>query len=71
MRQPACISIDGDSLCIDGALIHLSIIPQILYEIAHPDPRKWYRLERVDESIIVHVRVTEDSDGTPVSRSNA
>lgn len=67
MRVPASITIDDDALTIDGVHIPLRVIPQMLYELVHPDPRKWYRWERVDDVIIFHVRISEDSNGTAIT----
>lgn len=63
LKFPTSLTIDEDSLVVDGVRIAFIIIPQILYELAHPDPRKWYRLERTADTITVHVKITEDTDG--------
>ena len=55
----ATIEIQSDTLIIDGVRVTFGVIPEILYEIAHPDPRRWYNLERVNDVIIVHVEMRE------------
>jgi hypothetical protein len=62
MRGVTSFQIDDDVLIVDGVRISLTLLPQMIYELAHPDPRKWYRLERIDNNIIVHMRITEDVD---------
>jgi hypothetical protein len=69
MKVPASITFDGHNLYVDGVAIALSAIPQVLYEYAHPDPRKWYRFERMGDTIFVHVRISEDSDGSVIASS--
>lgn len=65
MKLPASITFTPDTLTIDGIQFSLMVIPQILYEITHPDPRKWYRLERIGDVIHVEVRITEPDNGEP------
>jgi hypothetical protein len=70
MNRLTKFEIDGDDVVIEGVRISLAIIPEILYEFTHPDPRKWYRIERIDNNIIVHVRITkfpEENDGNPIA----
>jgi hypothetical protein len=55
---------DRDDLILDGIRVPLAIIPQLLYEITHPDPRRWYRLERIENLILVHVRISEEPEET-------
>ena len=53
----ATVQFEDDALIIDGMRVTFEIIPQILYELSHPDPRKWYCFERIDDRCIVHVRI--------------
>jgi hypothetical protein len=53
--KKATIEFSGDTLLIDGVRVTFDLIPQFLYEIAHPDPRKWYRFERMNDELMVHV----------------
>ena len=74
MRK-ATIEFNGDTLMIDGVRVSFDIIPQFLYEIAHPDPRKWYRFERVLDELIVHTYFHDPSEtnkpiSTEVSNGN-
>jgi hypothetical protein len=55
----ATIEIERDTLIIDGGRVAFEIIPEILYELAHPDPRRWYNFERVNDQIIVHIEIRE------------
>ena len=57
--KKATIEFENDKLIVDGMQLTLNVIPQILYELAHPDPRKWYRFERVDNECIVHVEMRD------------
>jgi hypothetical protein len=66
MKVPKSIMIEDKFLVVDGVHFALSILPQLLYEITHPDPRKWYRLERIGDAIQVHVRISEDSNGNVI-----
>lgn len=59
MRR-ATVQIEDNALIIDDMRVSFEIIPQFLYELSHPDPRKWYRLERVGDRCIVHVRIDPD-----------
>jgi hypothetical protein len=61
----ATIQIERDYLIIDGMKINFDIIPQFMYEFAHPDPRKWYRLERKDEACLVHMEIREVEEAVP------
>ena len=67
MKFPTSIVIDLDSITIDGIRLPLAVIPQLLYQLAHPDPRKWYRWERMNGTLQVHVRISEDHDGSIIS----
>jgi hypothetical protein len=59
MRGITSFQIYGDALIVEGVRISLVLLPQMLYELTHPDPRKWYRFERIEDKVIVHVRITE------------
>ena len=59
MKAISNITLVQDGLVIDGVLIAYEVIPQMFYELTHPDPRKWYRFERAGDTIIVHVRISE------------
>jgi hypothetical protein len=53
----ATVQFEDDALIIDGMRVTFEVIPQFLYELANPDPRKWYRLERVGDRCIIHVKI--------------
>jgi len=53
----ATVQIEDNALIIDGMRVTFEIIPQFLHELANPDPAKWYRLERVGDRCIVHVKI--------------
>ena len=53
----ATVQFDDDALIIDGMRVTFEVIPQLLHEFANPDPSKWYRLERVGDRCIVHVKI--------------
>jgi hypothetical protein len=59
MKAVTDFKIDGDALIVEGVRISLVLLPQVLYELTHPDPRKWYRFERIEDRLVVHVRITE------------
>lgn len=67
MKVPNSITFDGYNLYVDGVAIGLSTIPQVLYEFAHPDPRKWFRFERIGDQVFIHVRISEDHDGDVIA----
>lgn len=69
VKFPTSITIDVDSITIDGVRIALAVIPQLFYEMTHPDPRKWYRWERVGDTILVHVKIAEDTDGNIIANT--
>ena len=71
LRFPTSITITEDSLIVDGVRIPLRVIPQMLYQLVHPDPRKWYRWERLGDTIQVHFRISEDTDGSVIASINA
>jgi hypothetical protein len=56
----ATVQFEDNALIIDGMRVTFEIVPQFLYELAHPDPHKWYRLERVGDRCIVHVKIDPD-----------
>jgi hypothetical protein len=60
----ATIQIERDYLIIDGMKVTFDIIPQFMYELAHPDPRRWYRLRRVGDACMVDIKM-EPEDGGP------
>lgn len=60
--KKATIEFNDYSIIVDGMVITLNVIPQILYELAHPDPRKWYRFERVGNQCIVHVELRDPAE---------
>jgi len=60
----ATIEIERDYLIIDGMKVTFDIIPQFMYEFAHPDPRKWFRLERRGDACLVHCEI-RDEEGMP------
>jgi hypothetical protein len=57
----ATVEFEDGALIIDGMRVTFEIIPQFLYELANPDPRKWYRLERVGDRCIVHVKMNDET----------
>jgi hypothetical protein len=57
----ATVEIEDGALIIDGMRVTFEIIPQFLYELANPDPRKWYRLERVGDRCIIHVKMNDET----------
>jgi hypothetical protein len=66
MIRTTNIAFNQTDLIIDGVHIALENIPQFLYELTHPNPKRWYRLERVGDVIVVHVRMaveTEEKNG--------
>lgn len=68
MKVPDSITFDGYNIYVDGVAISLSLIPQALYELVHPDPRKWYRFERWGDQITVHVKISEEgNNGKPIA----
>lgn len=60
--KKASIEFDDYRIIVDGMVITLNVIPQILYELAHPDPRKWYRFERIGNQCIVHVELRDPAE---------
>jgi hypothetical protein len=60
VKVPKSVVFNSDHLLVDGVRIRWDIIPQLLFELAHPDFRKWYRLERVGDDIIIHVKISEE-----------
>lgn len=57
-----------DALIVDGVKLPIDIIPELLYCLAHPDPRRWYRFERVGNSAVVHVKISEEKpNGSVIS----
>lgn len=57
----ATVNVNG--VCIDG-----DTFAQLINAVTRPDPRKWYRFERVGDSIIVHVKISEEgSYGQPIA----
>ena len=67
MRYPTSITIDLESLTVDGIRFPLAVIPQFLYQLVNPDPRKWYRMERAGDVLVIHTRISEDHDGTIIT----
>jgi hypothetical protein len=59
----------NETFTIEGIKVSFFVLPQLIHELTHPDPRKWYRFERMDDTIIVHVRINEEErNGTPIAR---
>jgi len=69
MRFANNIELREDEFVVDGVRISLLQVSQFLYDLTHPDPRKWYRLERVGDVINVTVRIAEDSDGSVIANA--
>jgi hypothetical protein len=70
MIATTSFAFDRQDLIIDGVRVPFDTIPQLLYELTHPDPRRWYRLERIENMIVVHVRMTEvpeETHGNPIA----
>lgn len=57
MRK-AHLQFSPDGLIVDGMYLNFNCIAQFLYDMAHPDPRKWYRFERIGDVCIVHLQIT-------------
>jgi hypothetical protein len=58
----------SEILTVEGIQISLFVLPQLIHQLTHPDERKWYRFERKDDNIIVHVRINEEEPhGTPIA----
>jgi hypothetical protein len=64
---PTTLTIDEDALIVDGVRIAWRAIPELLFRLAHPDPRKWYRWEREGDTIQVHVKISEESNGSHIT----
>ena len=60
----ATVQFEDDAIIIDGMKVTFDIIPQFMYELAHPDPRRWYRLRRVGDACMVDIKM-EPEDGGP------
>lgn len=58
MRK-AVVEISGGNVIIDGMPMGFDFLSQFLYEMAHPDPRKWYNFERNGDLLIIHVEMRE------------
>jgi hypothetical protein len=72
VKVPATITMDAKNLYVDGVPISFALLPQMLYELVHPDPRKWYRFERVGNDIVVHVKISEEiEEGRPITTIGA
>jgi hypothetical protein len=71
VKVPATITMDAAYLYVDGVAISFAVIPQILYELTHPDNRKWYRFERVGDTVTVYVKISEEKpDGNPIASTD-
>jgi hypothetical protein len=60
----------SETLTVEGIKISAFVIPQIIFELTHPDPRRWYRIERIEDHLVVHVRMTEFAEephGNPIA----
>jgi hypothetical protein len=58
----------SETFTVEGIKISFFTLPLIIHELTHPDPRKWYRFERRDDTIIVHVRISEEEvNGYPIA----
>ena len=68
LEYPITIKLHRHELEIEGVKIAYFAIPQIIHALINPNPRKWFRFERVNENeIYIHVRMTEDEPyGTPI-----
>lgn len=53
----ATVQFEDDAIIIDGMRVTFEVIPQFLHELANPDPSRWYRLERVGDQCIIHVKI--------------
>lgn len=70
VRAPDTITFDEERLYVDGVAIRFDVIPQLLYEFAHPDPRRWFRLERVGDVVTVHFKISEEEpNGQPIAHT--
>lgn len=50
---------EDDRLIVDGVTLPVDVIPELLYSLAHPDSRKWYRFERIGDEVKVHIKIQE------------
>lgn len=60
VKWPIQINFNPGGLDIDGVHVNYMSLAEIVNAIIHPDPRKWYRLERNGDIVTVHVKVAEE-----------
>lgn len=67
VKWPITFNLSATHVNVDSIEFNYMQIAELLSQLIHPDPRKWYRFERVDNRILIHVRMTEDEpNGTQV-----
>jgi hypothetical protein len=69
---PITIRMNPNAVEINGVQMTYMVVAEIVAQIVHPDPRKWFRLERNGDIITVHVKLTEDEpNGTPIGTTGS
>jgi hypothetical protein len=69
-REPLSLKFDHEHIIVDGVPVHWNTLSDLLYLMAQPDPRKWYRFERDGDAFIWHVKIEEVPNGNHVTSSS-
>ena len=59
MKTPAGVEFSERSLIVDGVQFSYAMLAELLYELAHPDPRKWFRFETLGDRSFINIRLEE------------
>jgi len=61
-REPLDLKFDHEALIVNGVSISWLAVPELLAVFGKPDERKWYRIERMGNEVMVHAKI-EDVTG--------
>ena len=72
INWPLKVEMNPNGITIDGVKMSYMVFAETVNQIFHPDPRKWFRLEREGDVIQIHVRLTEEEpNGTHVGTTGS
>ena len=68
VQWPITIKMQPNAVSLNGVELSYMQLAELINEITHPDPTRWFRLERVGDCVHINVRISEDEPhGTQIN----
>lgn len=68
IEWPVTLKLFPNHLEVNGIEVPYMLVAEVVNELTHPNPRKWIRLERMENIVVVSTRIAEEEpNGTPIN----